>query len=215
MPRDPRIFSSEFPYHLISRGNNGVVVFRDDEDRSYFLKLLAWLKKNFGVSILHFSLMINHIHLVIWPPEKDPAMTSVFMKELLLRYSLWYGEKYGQEGHLWKNRFKSYVIGNDSYMLTCGIYVELNAWRAGIVEQPEDYRWSSAGVYLRGETNSLITLDPAFLALGATDEIRRAEYRKLVKMWQQKPVSKKEAVKYFKKGALVFHPKQKIGVSVR
>lgn len=46
-------------------------------------------------------------------------------------------------GTLWSGRFKSSVIDTDSYLLACLRYVELNPVRAGIVDQPEDYRWSS------------------------------------------------------------------------
>jgi putative transposase len=107
------------------------------------------------------------------------------MKGLNQAYSLYFKTEYGTSGHLWQNRFKSIIVGHDGYLLTAGIYIELNPVRAGIVSRPEEYRWSSYRYYTLGEPNHLISPAPSYVALGKSGEERKEMYRKLTAMWLQ------------------------------
>ncbi len=60
-------------------------------------------------------------------------------------------QRYGRTGTLWQGRFKSSVIESERYFLTCMRYIELNAVRAAMVAEPEDYRWSSHRRHALGE----------------------------------------------------------------
>ncbi|MFV0336674.1 MAG: transposase [Chthoniobacterales bacterium] len=67
---------------------------------------------------------------------------SVFMKELKQRFSVWYNRRVGRRGPLWEDRFKSLLVeGADEALLTVAAYIELNPVRAGLVDDPKDYRW--------------------------------------------------------------------------
>ncbi|MFV0338906.1 MAG: transposase [Chthoniobacterales bacterium] len=67
---------------------------------------------------------------------------SSFMKELKQRFSVWYNQRIGRRGPLWEDRFKSVLIeGMDEALMTVAAYIELNPVRAGLVEDPKDYRW--------------------------------------------------------------------------
>jgi putative transposase len=67
---------------------------------------------------------------------------SVFMKELKQRYTGWHNRQSGRFGTLWAERFKSVVVEDKSSVVaTIASYIDLNPVRAGLVEDPKDYRW--------------------------------------------------------------------------
>jgi hypothetical protein len=67
---------------------------------------------------------------------------SEFMKTLLQRFSAWFNKRHDRVGRLWEQRFKSVVIeGGWDPLMNVAAYVDLNAVRAGLVEDPKDYRW--------------------------------------------------------------------------
>ncbi|MFV0416493.1 MAG: transposase [Chthoniobacterales bacterium] len=67
---------------------------------------------------------------------------SSFMKELKQRFSLWYNQRAGRRGPLWEDRFKSVLVeGSDEALMTVAAYIDLNPVRAGLAEDPKDYRW--------------------------------------------------------------------------
>ena len=65
----------------------------------------------------------------------------------------------GWRGHLWQGRFASVVL-DEPYLLTAARYIELNPARAGLVEAPSRYRWSSAAAHVRGRDDALVTVGP-------------------------------------------------------
>jgi len=68
---------------------------------------------------------------------------SEFMKTLLQRFSSWFNRKHGRTGRLWEQRFKSVLVEDGIAARTMAAYIDLNPVRAGICEDPADYRWSS------------------------------------------------------------------------
>jgi len=67
---------------------------------------------------------------------------SVFLKELKQRYTRWHNRRHRRTGTLWEHRFKSVVVeGGERALLTVAAYIDLNPIRAGIVDDPKDYRW--------------------------------------------------------------------------
>ena len=65
----------------------------------------------------------------------------------------------GWRGHLWQGRFASFVL-DEPYLLTAARYVELNPVRAGLVNAPRQYRWSSAAAHVRGKDDKLVRVAP-------------------------------------------------------
>jgi len=65
----------------------------------------------------------------------------LFVKEVKERFSRWYNKKHERRGTLWMNRFKSVLVEDGEALRTMAAYIDLNAVRAGIVDDPKDYRW--------------------------------------------------------------------------
>jgi len=67
---------------------------------------------------------------------------SEFMKTVKQRFSIWFNKSHRRYGTLWADRFKSVLVeGRGNPLQTMGAYIDLNPVRAGIVEDPKDYRF--------------------------------------------------------------------------
>jgi hypothetical protein len=75
---------------------------------------------------------------------------SEFMKSLLERFTKWFNRTHSRSGHLWEDRFKSLIVESGVAARTMAAYIDLNPVRAGMVEDPADYRWSSYGEAIGG-----------------------------------------------------------------
>ena len=142
MPRRPRIVLPERPHHIVQRGHNRQAVFASDEDYGYYLANLEERKADLGCRVYAYCLMTNHIHLVV-DPGKRVENLALLMKSLAGRQTRYINKLEGRRGTLWEGRYKSSPIKSDEYLLACCRYVELNPVRAGLVDDPGNYRWSS------------------------------------------------------------------------
>ncbi|MFT4637742.1 MAG: putative transposase [Verrucomicrobiales bacterium] len=75
---------------------------------------------------------------------------SMFMKELKLKMTLTFNFTHGRKGTLWEGRFKSLVVAGDEAVRAVAAYIDLNPIRAGLVKQPEEYRWCSYAAAVGG-----------------------------------------------------------------
>jgi len=76
---------------------------------------------------------------------------SQFMKTLKQRFTQWFNKKHARRGTLWEDRYRSTLVEGDANALTMvSSYMDLNPVRAGIVEDPKDYLWSSYGAAVAG-----------------------------------------------------------------
>jgi REP element-mobilizing transposase RayT len=73
-----------------------------------------------------------------------------FMKGLLQRYTQWHNRRHQRTGRLWEDRFKSVIVEDGVAARTMAAYIDLNPVRAGAVEEPAAYRWSSYGEAIGG-----------------------------------------------------------------
>ena len=177
MPRQPRLVIVGYPHHIILRGNNRSAIFYNDKDKRFFIKYLKEAKEKTGSKIYAYCLMGNHVHLLIEPSTEDGL--ADMMQLAGIRYAQYINRTYKRTGTLWEGRFKSSVVSNDEYLLTCGKYIELNPVRAKIVKNPQDYFWSSFGVRAGERIDGLLDEDPAYKGLGVTLEERQRNYKSL------------------------------------
>jgi len=178
MPRTRRLIPVDLPMHIMSRSNNKQPIFNCDSDKLRYYSLLLDLKNENRVDILHYCIMGNHVHLLVMPNSQTKL--ARFMKQVNLSYFIYFKAKHNYNGHLWQGRFKSNIVGTDSYLLQCGKYIEFNPVRAGIIKLPQDYKFSSYNYYATGLKDKLITPSPAYLALSEFDNERRSKYVEFV-----------------------------------
>ncbi len=179
MSRKPRDIHEGEYYHVLTRGNNRQWLFRKEEDFAFYLRTLQRYSQKFNVSVFHYCLMTNHIHLLMKSEILDEGITRL-MHGLQTVYAAYYKRKQGTTGHVFENRFKHFHIEDDAYLLECGRYIERNPVRAGIVQRAEDYAWSSFRYYAESVPDTIVTPDPLYTELGRTERERQDEYRKYV-----------------------------------
>ena len=81
---------------------------------------------------------------------------SEFMKALKQRFTQWYNRRNGRDGTLWGGRYKSVIVQDEeSALRTMATYIDLNPVRAGIVEDPGDYRWSGYAEAMAGKAEAM------------------------------------------------------------
>ncbi len=175
MPRRPRVLIDNGYYHVVTRGIDKRRLFQDQQDYRCFKDLMKEYLDEFQINILHYCLMPNHIHLLVWAVKADDL--PKFMQGVLQVYASQFRKKYHSVGFIYQNRYKSHLIDKDSYLLECARYIERNPLRAGLTDDLFSYPWSSFPLYAKGIPDDIIkTVDPLYLALADTDEKRRKIY---------------------------------------
>jgi putative transposase len=177
MPRKPRFFLPGAPVHAIQRGNNRQAVFFDDEDYRVYLGWLKLAGEKYDCRIHAYVLMTNHVHLLVTPNQRD-SLSGLF-QYVGRHYVAYVNHTYGRTGTLWEGRYKASLIEEERYLLTCYRYIEMNPVRAGMVNSPEQYDWSSYRYNALGEENPLLFPHPIYGRLAKTDDKRQAVYRAL------------------------------------
>jgi putative transposase len=147
MTRRPRIVIPGWVHHVTQRGNHRQVVFFSDHDRSVYLELLSRYFTVYGVMLIGYCLMDNHVHLVVIPERESSLSEGV--GQLHHDFALWQNIQCGRTGHLWQNRFYSCPVEGEHVWQVLG-YVELNPARAHMVEHAWDWEWSSARAHATG-----------------------------------------------------------------
>lgn len=177
MPRRPRPNLAGVPLHVIQRGNNRQACFFAEADYRLYL---YWLKKcaeKYACDIHAYVLMTNHVHLLVSPHA--PGSISGLMQSLGRRYVQHVNRSYARSGTLWEGRFKASLVDAEDYLLLCHRYIELNPVRAGLVQDPGAYPWSSYRHHALGVRDDRIRDHDLYTALGRELEDRQQAYRAL------------------------------------
>jgi REP-associated tyrosine transposase len=124
---------------------------------------------------LNFTL---HVHLLITPERQNS--TALLMKHLGQRYVQYINRTYRRTGTMWEGRFRSCLARSEHYVLACYRYIELNPVRAGMVEHPADYPWSSYRSNGQAMANARLSQHPLYRTLGQSNEERCRQYRELL-----------------------------------
>ncbi|MFT7880573.1 MAG: transposase [Sulfurimonas sp.] len=144
MPRKPRIEIAGY-YHILNRGVEQRVVFKESKDYEYFEELMCFYAKSYGITIHNYCLMSNHYHLLV---EITQETLSKFMRQLNMNYSIYFNKKYKRSGHLWQGRFKSWYVTDEAYLYTLMCYIEQNPLKANMVSELKEYPYSSYHYFL-------------------------------------------------------------------
>ncbi len=140
VPRSPRDDASGAIQHAIARSSGGNSIVRDEQDRTELLGRIGIAIERHRWSCLAYCLMSTHFHLVVGTPAPN---LGVGMQWLLASYARYFNKRHEREGNLFHSRFYSRRIKSEEHLISAMVYVLLNPVRAGVVERPEHWRWSS------------------------------------------------------------------------
>lgn len=157
MPRISRVVAVGYPHHITQRGNYRQPVFEDEEDFIQYLQWLGEYRQKYSLNIWAYCLLNNHVHFIVVPMKED-SLAKTF-NALHMRYSQYFNlKKRNEKGHLWQGRFYSCIL-DERHLYAAVRYVENNPVRAGVVEKPQEYKWSSARNRIYGEATAILSDD--------------------------------------------------------
>ena len=145
MARPLRITYPGAFYHITSRGNEQKAVFKSKKDREKFLEYLESASERYNAVIHVYCLMDNHYHLLLETPSGNLPQ---IMRHINGAYTTYFNIKRGRAGHLFQGRYKAILVEKDVYAKELSGYIHLNPVKAGMVELPEEYEWSSYLTYI-------------------------------------------------------------------
>lgn len=146
MGRKAREKYPEAIFHIMCRSESEFLLFRDGEDKDYYLALLKRYTERYKCSVYAYCLMDSHMHLHFDPKGFD---VSKFMLCINTAYVRYYNRKYKRHGHVFQGRFESRILDTDEYNLTVSAYIHNNPKDIeGFSGKEENYKYSSYGIYL-------------------------------------------------------------------
>jgi len=145
MSRPLRIEYPNAWYHVMNRGRRSESIFLDKYDYSIFIDLLIEISEMWNVNVAAYCLMTNYYHILLHTPDGN---VSRCMRHLNSVYTQRFNRRHGRDGQLFRGRYKSLLVCNDSHLLQLVRYIHKNPIKAGLVKDIADYEWSSYKGYL-------------------------------------------------------------------
>src|SRR4030042_6155537 len=180
MPRQARLDAPGMLQHVMAGGMEKTRVFCDETDYRFFVKRLVEYLDETHVDCFAWALISNHFHLLL---RTGPTPLATFMRRLMTSYAGYYNRHHGRSGHLFQNRYKSFVCEEDLYFLELVRYIHLNPLRSGVVKDLEElkrYPWCGFGVLMGRYKNSWQEVDEVLKYFGNRVGQARAGSRKFM-----------------------------------
>lgn len=136
------------------------------------------MSRTYEVFLYAYTLMSNHVHLLLQAPTCEALGRP--LRWLLTETAKAFHRSRGDQGHFWEPRYRAILVEDDLYALAALRYLDRNPVRAGLVEDPVAYAWSSCTAHAAGTRNPLITYHPSYLALIPDAAVRQRHYRTLL-----------------------------------
>jgi REP element-mobilizing transposase RayT len=127
-------------YHVTQGGLDGAPLFRNDDDRSFFLSFLGRVTLRDHWRCFSYCLMSTHYHLVVQRMSVSLAQSVGWLSGV---YARAFNGRHARTGHVFGARYRVAVITDEQHLVEACRYVELNPVRAGICADPADWTWSS------------------------------------------------------------------------
>ena len=160
-------------HHVINRGAAGRTIFNTDEQRAYFLSLLAAAHERFNAEWHAYCLMSNHYHLLLRTPEGN---LQRIMRHVGGLYTQFYNRTEGRDGPLMRGRYRAVLVEADAHWLELSRYIHRNPQSAGMVRDLADYPWSSYPAYI-GLASVPSWLQTSYILRAIAPRHRQARYR--------------------------------------
>ena len=165
-------------FHVYARGVDKCDIYRSDDDRRLYLRLLGSVVERQRWMCLSYCLMPNHIHLLLRTPEPN---LGAGMRLIHGPYAQDFNTRYERVGHLFQGRYGAVPVTDDVQLWTTVGYIAANPVTAGFARHPSGWSWSSH--------RALAGIDhaPSWLAVGQLMQLLAAQggdgagrYRELV-----------------------------------
>jgi REP element-mobilizing transposase RayT len=129
----------------MNRGRRAESIFSDKQDYLMFIDLLIEISDMWNVNVAAYCLLPNHYHILLQTPDGN---ISRCMRHLNSVYTQRYNRRYGYDGQLFRGRYKSILVCDDSHLLQLVRYIHKNPVKVNLAKDLSDYQWSSYTGYL-------------------------------------------------------------------
>jgi len=180
MPRQARIDAPGALHHIMVRGIERRKIFKDNKDKDNFVERLGDILKNTSTSCYAWSLLSNHIHLLL--RTGDHPIATV-MRRLLTGYAVTFNRRYNRHGQLFQNRYKSILCQEDPYFIELVRYIHLNPLRVKIVKNYGGlgrYKYCGHGVILGNKRNDWQDIDYVLVYFSKRRKDAQRQYKEYV-----------------------------------
>ena len=179
MARLARLTVPGLPHHVLLRGNDGALIFRDDADRAVMVQLLADHGAPFGIAVHAYALLDNRLQLLVTPEGSESGLPG-WMQAVGRRYVRYFNDRHGRSGTLWEGRYRATVVEAARYLLPCMVAIDLAPVHAHMSIRPADHVWSSHRHWTGLVQERWLRPHPMVWGLGNTPFAREAAYAGLV-----------------------------------
>ena len=164
--------------HIVNRGNRRAVIFHKPGDYDAFVEVMRQACHRSGMRVIAYSVMPNHWHIVLWPPEN--VSVSAFMQWLTSTHVRRYHAHYQSvgSGHIYQARYRNHVCVSERRLLAMIRYVEANPLAAKLVTRAREWKWSSLWMRLHGGEENFLTPCPIELPSNWPDYVDDTTRRK-------------------------------------
>ena len=174
MPRAGRSFEEGRAYHAYNRVGGGLLPFSDEDLAKAFVQLLSKVMSRDSTVVLGWCLLGNHYHLIL---RQGPVPLSRSMKTLQQGVTRARNLRDRVYGPLWQGRFKAKELRDERYLMQLVAYVHLNPVKAGLVERPDDYRWSGHRDVIGRRKVPIVAVEDVLLVYGQSRGPALRRYR--------------------------------------
>jgi putative transposase len=150
MPRHARLDAEGVLHHIIVRGIERRLIFRDDTDKERFVERMGKIFTDTCTPCFAWALLGNHAHLLC---KTGRVPLHTVMARLLTGHAVTFNKRHRRNGQLFQNRYKSILCQEDAYLIELVCYIHLNPIRAGIIKDLGDPYPYSGHAALMGEAS--------------------------------------------------------------
>lgn len=180
MPRNARLLIPGLSHHVAHIGRAGLLVFKDEMDYQEYLMIASRQIRTLPVKIQGWCLLPRKTSLLLFCREHETKEISNFMQQLGGLYTRYFNRRYGGRGTIWNGRFRCSPVQPGQWRLGLVRYQEYLPVLHEMVNNPQNYLWSSHKERMGCVEPRLLTPDPDYRALGGTPEECRRLFRDFI-----------------------------------
>jgi putative transposase len=173
LARKTRVFIENIPVHVLLRSLNSMVIFNDDEDKSYFLSVLKKILSQSEVDIHSYCVFENFFEFLATPKTIDAI--PKLMQSLGRQYAFYYNKKYNRSGTIWDGRYKSSLVEASKYLFDVMFFIETR----------EKFFCNSYNKNFEDKKDEIITYHELYKQLGYTQKDRLENYKALFEKYNK------------------------------
>ena len=187
MAQATRIEGRDLIYYISSEGKSGTNIFRDDEDRLYFIDLLRQQKTKSKLTFYGYVLLPKRYSFLM---ETAVNNLSKSMHRVKSGYANYFNRRHNRKNRLFKDRYSCFVIEKKNYLVELSCYLHLLPKKDGVAKSLFQYKWSSLPGYInREKREDWIDYDCILSTFNGEDHKASFNYQKYIKKSLKKQIA--------------------------